>query len=270
MFASLTKVYGSLTTTSLRIPNTPVANQRFFEMGPSSWLVDLDLGKLTLKASPPSVEVLGYDVAPEQQFCLETDIATGSYKVVMELGDDFKPVPNFVEFKEGEISLEVINPLQPVPAYTFRMDGGMRLLRLPDGFAQSPFDNINDSIQWGVDVNTDFVVDTANFNITLSDLLGQSAPLTIVDAGPWLLEGDLTLSRQAGGDVELNASFPNFEFNGSQVASLSGTITSGSELLLNGSISANAVDLVSGGRFSVEKTGGGSAGSTGRDRTSVG
>jgi hypothetical protein len=252
LFVSLRKLHAALGTSALNIPDSAVVGTRFLELGPSEWLLDLEAGGvLRLKANPPSVKVLGkYELAPDGQFTfLMNTEQEDQFEVAFQLRDDFRPIPDFLEFKKGTVRTKV-QLSTGGPSFLYRFEGGMRLLRLPSGFPQP----------WAVDTNTDnvFEVNTTTFSRALSEVLGLAQDsVTLVDSGLWFMSGDLTLSRVAGGDIVLAANIPTFRFNGSQVAALSGSISTGSELNLTGTVSSVAMNLIPGGRFKLENPGGG-------------
>ncbi|HWB01723.1 MAG TPA: choice-of-anchor D domain-containing protein [Verrucomicrobiales bacterium] len=246
LLIGLTKIHGHLTTSQLLIPNKTFARDRFFEMGASEWLLDMEAGDhFTLKTHPPSLKILGVDVAPEGQFSLELNPAADTYRVAVELSEDFRPIPGFLEFKQGEVSADVTFS-GTTPNFAFHMNGGVRVWKLPAEFA--------DADGWAIDTNNNLNFNTADFTISLGSLLGQS-PITLVNHSPFVLKGDMTLSRQSSGAVTLSGSITEFSFHGQNMIGstpMAASINTDAELELTGSLASGiSVPLIGGGRFTV-------------------
>ena len=220
LLAGFSELHAQLSSSSLSIPKT----DPLFELGSSLWNLDLTNSFFRLACQPPSVKVMGTDIAPEGRFFIEMD--TGSetdLMASMTLDSDFCPVPNFVEFKQGDVTASVNGS-----AWSFRFNGGMRILRLPDGMSQA----------WAVDNYTAFTVngDIANFDVSLTQLLNTSDPMTLVNSSQWYMDGDITVSRTTNGPIRLTADIDTLKFNNNSVpiTPLSGTVTTDGELRLTG------------------------------------
>ena len=50
--------------------------------------------------------LLGFDVVPDGQVCFEAQPGSSHYALAFTLENDFKPLPNLLEFKAGGVRLE--------------------------------------------------------------------------------------------------------------------------------------------------------------------
>jgi photosystem II stability/assembly factor-like uncharacterized protein len=259
LLAGFSKIHARLATSSLSIPETSGPGTSLFEFGPASWVLDLAGSSLRLAADLPSVKIMGGEGVPGGAFSIELQTgADTDFAATFSMNSDLLLAPSFIEFKKGDVAASFHNS-----AWSFSFAGGMRILRLPDELS-SPLDGVTDSASWAIDTSTAFSLsgDISNFSITLSQLLGASAPMTFVDSAPWFMAGDFSLTRTAGGPVSLEADISSLNFAGHAVpiTPLAGSVSTGGELRLTGTAGSGTI-LDFGGAKGVrlEKSGASSA-----------
>ncbi len=231
LLAGFSELHARLSSDSLSIPET----DPLFELGASLWKLDLNNSDFRLACHPTSVKVMGTNITPDGRFSIEME--TGSetnLAATMSLDSDFRPAPNFIEFKKGEVSAALSGS-----EWSFRFNGGMRILRLPDELSGS-----TDPV-WAIDTNTAFAVngDIANFSVRLSDILLPDQSLTLVDSDPWFMAGDIIVSRTFGGPVSLTGEITTLKFSDNPVpiTPLLGTVTTDGELRLTGTANSGTI-----------------------------
>ena len=227
LLAGFSELHARLSSTPLNIPKT----DPLFELGAASWKLDLDDTSFRLACHPPSVRILGTDAVPDGRFSIEMETGMGTnLTATMSLDSDFTPVPNFVEFKKGSVAASLSGS-----AWSFRFNGGMRILRLPDELDQP----------WAIDTTNAFAVggDIANFSVSLAQLLATSTPITLLDSSPWFMSGNITLSRSGGGSISLAADISTLKFAGNPVpiTPLSGSVDTDGELRLSGTAGSGTI-----------------------------
>jgi hypothetical protein len=240
LLAGFSELHAQLSSDSLSIPATA---DPLFELGASSWKLDLDDSNFRLACQPPSVKVMGSDIAPDGRFSIEMHTNSSNFRAVMVLDSDFRPSPNFFEFKKGEVSATLANT-----TWSFRFNGGMRILRLPDELSGSP------NPVWAIDTSAAFAVtgDIANFSVSLSQLLNASSSMTLVDSAPWFMRGDLFLKRNSGGPATLETRIDTLKFDGSNIniTPLTGSISTDGELCLTSTTGTGTI-LNFGGPYGI-------------------
>ncbi|MEZ5302654.1 MAG: choice-of-anchor D domain-containing protein [Verrucomicrobiales bacterium] len=234
MFLSLHRLYASLTSAAIAFPDAP--GDKFIEVGQSDWLLDFEAGgDVTLKAHPPSLALLGFDVVPDGQVCFEAQPGSSHYALAFTLENDFKPLPNLLEFKAGGVRLEYDGAL------SLDLGGGIRVLRLPD---QS----------WAIDETVDIALATPAFELSLDGVLGLLAPDSLVEIGPFEVAwGDVRIGR-SGSDFTLRANDVMLSVYGSDVVEVDAEVGASGAFEFEADLGAgDSVDLLSGGRFSVKR-----------------
>jgi hypothetical protein len=255
LFASLTRIKGSLSSTALDLPSgsTPVV-----EIGAANWQLDLLAGQyFRMRARPPSLTIVGRDIAPDGEFSLDFDFSGASYTAGFMLLDDFRPAPNFLEVGKNSlgragVSATVSFPVDQSPRFQMTLDGRVRALRLP---ADIPGES---GSGWAVQRDVAFRLDTANFNLSLkNDIVGAGSwPATLFSGGPFALNtasGDFRIVRANNGPVFALLTNMSLSVNGQTAATVSGSVGSDFSLNLNGRVAANSnVRMRNNARFTVE------------------
>ena len=255
LLVSLVKIKGHLETTALKLPDTGTPH---LELGESRWLIDATAGgNFLLQASPPSLRLLGNDVLPDGQATLRYTKAAGvnpaKWSAEFQLRRDYKPAPDMLEFKKGFTKVEWL--ASGLPGFAVEFQGGLRLLKQPSGV-------------FAFDKTMNVRLDTINFNVSVNSMLasaGLPQPTQLFSAGPLKVGwGDLRVKRSNGGPVFLELVSLPFDVNGTNVATVSGSLSTNGALGLNGTLTAlsgggKAIRLDPAGQLTLEKTGSGSA-----------
>ena len=256
LFASLSRIKASLTSSAINWPST---GSRFLELGPGEWQLDALAGShLRMRTRPPSLALLGNDLAPDGEFRLDFDFAGSSYTASFDLRQDFRPAPNFFELgrnaagKAG-VSLTVGFPPNQTPTFAMSLNGRVHMLKLPSGTTGQN--------GWAVERDVALNLSTADFNLSLRDNVVGAAnwPASLFSGGPFTLgDGDVRLARANNGPVMLIFTNLNMTLNGQQAATVSGSVGTDTTLNLNGSIAgSNDLRLLNGARFILESRNGG-------------
>jgi len=245
LFLSLSRIQGQLATTAFAVPNS---GSKFLEIGPSNWRVDATAGgSFLLEARPPSLAVLGYDVLPDGVTRLQFQPGAGAtpatWTASFQLLNDFKPFPDMLEFKKGRVAMEW-QAVSGVPAFNLALDGGIRLVRLPNGF-------------FALDRTVQVRINTVDFNIGLNDVFdaaGQSPPANLFASGPFTVGwSDVRLQRSGGGPITLSLVGMPFSFNDNLIATVGGSLSTEGTLRINGTLGQNGVVRIDpNNRFTLE------------------
>jgi hypothetical protein len=232
LFLSLTRIQGQLATTAFTLPES--GTSKFLEIGASNWRIDATAGgPLLLEARPPSLALLGYDVLPDGLTRLQYAPAVGAmpaaWTASFQLARDFKPFPDMLEFKKGNVELRWQAATGP-PAFTCALNGGIRVLRLPNS-------------SFALDRNVAVSINTADFNIGLNDMFaaaGQSPPVNLFASGPFTIGwSDVRLQRAGGGPVTLSLTGAPFSFQNNLVTTVGGSLNSSGKLQINAALAEN-------------------------------
>ena len=225
LFLSLTEMRASLRTSPLALPGG--TGPQFLEMSESYWLLDYTAGDhFVIKAHPASIELLGIDLLPDTFFCIELnpgdDPLLGDYRFAVGLEDDYKPLPDILEFKAGLFAVGYDSGV-------FEMDwsGGVRVLKLPTG-------------DFAIDEDFDMHFESPNINTGLKSFLteaGVEVSDTLFEVGEFKLmwpDGDLRLVNDTA--IRLELSNVDFVLLDQNIARMSASVGLDGVLELNGNI----------------------------------
>lgn len=261
LFASLSRMKGSLTSTAI---NWPGSGSRFLQLGPGEWQLDAVAGShFRMRTRPPSLTLLGNGVAPDGEFRLDFDLDASRYTASFDLRQDFRPAPNFFEIARNAagragVSMTVGLPDGQSPAFTMTVDGRVRALRLPAGLTGQGTSG------WAVEQDVAFALATADFNLSLRDqVVGAAAwPSTLFNGGVFTLgAGDVRIARANNGPILLILTNLSLALNGQTAATVSGSVGTDTTLNLNGTVAGGTdLRLLSGTRFVLRSRDGGPMG----------
>lgn len=250
LFVSPTRVRAVLQSSELAFPATGTPHMT---LGATEWRLEADLGgDLLIRAESGGATLFGADVAPdgmvELRYTRTLANAAPLWSASFLLREDFRPLPDLLEFPKGRVQVEWLP--SGLPGLALTLKGGIRILKLPDGSGNFAFAR-----------TVDLRFDTIHFDISLNDALalaGISIPARLVDTEVFDLDwGDVRLRRIGGGPVSLSLSGMGFRVNGRLAVAVSGSVDSRGRLLLEGSLpTGGRIDLVPGGHFFLERTGG--------------
>jgi hypothetical protein len=250
LMASLSRIKGSVSSSAL---NWPATGTPFLELGPGEWQVDVVAGDhFRMRTRPPSLALLGYDVAPDGEFQLNFDLQANLYTASFDLRHDFRPVPDFFEIGRNAsgragASLTVVPGINP--AFALQIDGRVHVLKIPNG--------VTGQNGWAVERDVALNVNTADFNLSLKDNVVGAAnwPPTFFSGGPFALApgtGDVRLARANNGPITLLVTNVNLTLNGQLAATVSGSVNTATELSLGGTIAGSTdLRLLSSTRFTL-------------------
>ncbi len=258
LLASLSRMKGSLHSTAIHWPAT---GSRLVEVGAGDWQLDAVAGDhFRLRTQPPSLRLLGNDIAPDGEFRLDFDLVADRYTAAFDLRQDFRPAPNFFEIARNAagragVALTVGLPAGQSPTFGLNVDGRVRALKLPAGLTGQG------AAGWAVERDVAFNLNSADFNLSLRDnVVGAGNwPSTLFNGGVFTLgAGDVRLARANNGPIVLLMTNLALTVNGQNAATVSGSVSTDTSLNLHGTIAANTdLRLVNGGRFAVRSRNGG-------------
>ncbi len=258
LFGSLSRMKGSLTSTPL---NWPATGSRLLELGAGEWQLDAVAGShFRMRTRPPSLAILGHDVAPDGEFRLDFDLQANAYAASFDLRQDFRPAPNFFEIARNAtgragVTMLVGLPSGQAPTFALTVDGRVRVLKLPAGLSGQG------TAGWAVERDVAFNVNSADFNLSLrNDIVGAAQwPATLFNGGVFALSaGDVRLARANNGPIVLLMTNLSLSLNGQTAATVSGSVSTDTALNLNGTVAGNTdLRLLNGGRFALRSRNGG-------------
>ncbi|RME91730.1 MAG: choice-of-anchor D domain-containing protein, partial [Verrucomicrobia bacterium] len=140
LFLSLTRAYGSLTSSRIRVlvpSDAPAfADAELLEITPGSWRFDIQTGLFELAALSPGLQVLNGSTFPPTEFAFEVDLQTNAPNrrafARFTTLDDLPLAPGLLAM--GPSSVEFGVGLDPAnPALRLALDGTLRALARPTG-----------------------------------------------------------------------------------------------------------------------------------------